>query len=53
MRFFLTKDQFFGLHAGEVFIGLSNILGHLLLNREALGEAVQKYCEYQKVYAQS
>lgn len=49
----ITGDEFFGLHAGEVFSGLPNILGYLLLNCSTLGEAVQNYCEYQQVYDQS
>jgi AraC-like DNA-binding protein len=49
----ITGNDFFGLHAGEIFSGLSNILGYLLLNCANLKEAVEKYCCYQKVYDES
>lgn len=49
----VTGDKFFGLHAGEIFGGLSNILGYLLLNCAFLQEAIEKYCRYQKVYDES
>ncbi len=45
-----TGNEFFGLFAGEIFNGLSNILGFVLLNCRNIGEAIEKYCCYQKVY---
>lgn len=49
----VTGDNNIGLHAGEAFNGLSNILGFLLLNCIDLEEAIEKYCRYQTVYDES
>lgn len=45
----MTGDEHIGLHAGEVFAGFSNILGYILMNCATVGEAIEKYCAYQKI----
>lgn len=45
-----TGNESFGLSAGEIFNGLSNILGFVLINCRNIDEAIEKYCSYQKIY---
>ncbi len=45
----LTGNENFGLHQGELFTGFSNILGYVLMNCKTFGEAIDKYCRYQKI----
>ena len=45
----LTNDRFFGLHAGESFTMMSNILGYLMMNCTNTGEALRKYTQYQQL----
>ncbi len=45
----LTADEYLGLHQGEIFTGLSNILGYVLMNCRNLGEAIEKYVKYQRI----
>lgn len=45
----LTGDRDIGLHQGEIMTGFSNILGYILLNCATVGEAIEKYCRYQKI----
>jgi len=45
----LSGDEFIGLHQGESFIRMSNILGHLMMNCTNLREALNKYGRYQKI----
>lgn len=45
----LTRDDFIGLHQGEVFTGFSNILGYVLMNCRDVAEAVEKYAKYQQI----
>ena len=45
----LTDDPFIGLHQGEVFTRLSNILGYVLMNCRDVAEALEKFSEYQAV----
>jgi AraC-like DNA-binding protein len=46
---FLAADDLFGLHAGESFSIMSNILGYVMMNCPTTGEAFDKYIKYQKV----
>ncbi len=45
----LTKDNNFGLHQGERFMGFSNIIGYVLMNCENLRQALDKLMLYQKI----
>ncbi len=45
----VTGDEFLGLHQGEEFVGLSNILGHIMMNCQDIEEAMEKYQKYQKI----
>lgn len=45
----ITGDENFGLHQGEAMIGFSNILGHILINCQTVGEAVEKFVKYHKM----
>ena len=46
----LTYNENIGLLPEEVFFkGFSNILGHLLMNCHTLGEAIEKYCNYESI----
>ncbi len=45
----ITGDDFLGLHQGERFMGLSNILGYILLNCKHLKQALDKIETYQKI----
>jgi AraC-like DNA-binding protein len=45
----MTGDENIGLHEGEVFAGFSNILGYILMSCATVGEAIEKYCVYQKI----
>lgn len=46
---YLTGDRFFGLHAGELFTMMPNILGYIMMNCLTVGEALKKYTQYQKL----
>ncbi len=45
----ITGDEYFGLHQGEAMIGFSNILGHILVNCETLGEVFEKFLKYHRI----
>lgn len=45
----LTGNSFIGLHQGESFTTLSNILGYVMMNCSDLGEALNKYHRYQRL----
>jgi hypothetical protein len=45
----LTGDEFIGLHQGEAFSSLSNILGYVMMNCPDIEEALNKYVRYQKI----
>ncbi len=45
----VTGDEYFGLHQGEVVVTFSNILGHLLVNCQTLGEAMEKSIKFHKI----
>ncbi len=45
----LVNDPFWGLHAGESFTMMSNILGYVMMNCATAGEALNKYIQYQKL----
>ncbi len=45
----LTRNNNIGLVQGEGLTkGFSTILGHLLMNCRSLGEAIEKFCQYEK-----
>jgi AraC-like DNA-binding protein len=45
----ITGDAYFGLHQGEEMVGFSNILGHILVNCQTLGEALEKLLKFHKI----
>lgn len=45
----LTGDEYIGLRQGKMFTGLSSILGYVMMNCKDFGEAMGKYCIYQKL----
>ncbi len=45
----LSDNENIGLLQGERLVkGFSTILGHLLMNCRSLGEAIEKFCQYEK-----
>lgn len=45
----LTNDPFFGLHVGEAFTMVSNLIGFIMINCSTPEEALGKYIEFQKL----
>ncbi|MFH2063945.1 MAG: AraC family transcriptional regulator [Pseudomonadota bacterium] len=45
----ITGNAYFGLHQGESMVGFSNILGHILVNCQTLGEALEKLLKFYKI----
>lgn len=45
----ITGDIDIGLHLGEIFTGIPNILYYLMMNCEHLMEAIEKYIKYHQV----
>ncbi len=45
----ITGNPYFGLHQGEAMVGFSNILGHILVNCQTMGEAMDKHIKYHQI----
>ena len=45
----LTDDPFFGLHVGEAFTMVSNLIGFIMINCSTPEEALDKYIEFGKL----